>query len=273
MSLLNEIKNSAQKNGTKIQSTLESSLEKRFNNLFYAEKNREEEVKFVNQMFTRGGDGKERVGLHASAIIAGKSDFCERQQVLSLVYRQLQGEQINVGLKRIFEEGNVIHEKWQRLFIRGKLGKSEDMDFTRFIKKFELSFTPDAILTIDGEKYVIEIKSVNTYSFKKMNSHPSGKKQCLFYMRLLKINKGIVLCDDKNTQDFKIFYYEMNEENKLMTDEFIERLKDIQAKKTNLIENGKLVAKHEKCDSYISKKATSCPMRDVCFNKKKELIK
>ena len=47
-------------------------------------------------------------------------------QVLSLIYRQLQGEQLPVGLMRIFEEGNAIHEKWQRLFIRAGYSKAEE---------------------------------------------------------------------------------------------------------------------------------------------------
>ena len=40
-----------------------------------------------------------------------------------------------------------------------------------------------------------------------------------------------------------------------------------------VVENGKLVARHSKCENYLSKKAASCPMRDVCFGKKKELLK
>ena len=118
MGLVNDIKSEARGNGTKIQSSDASALEKILNQMFYLPKDIEKETAFVKQVMTRGLESTERVGLHASALIVSDRKWCLRQQVLSLIYKQLQGEQLNVGLKRIFEEGNAIHEKWQRLFIR-----------------------------------------------------------------------------------------------------------------------------------------------------------
>ena len=146
--ITDEIKKAAINNGTKIQNSEEAFLEKLFNKMFYLEKNRDEETKFVRQMITRGQETQERKGLHASAIIVSDNKFCVRQQVLSLLYKQLQGEQMGAGLMRIFEAGSAIHEKWQRLFIRAGYGKAEDMDYSQFHDEFEISFTPDAILRI-----------------------------------------------------------------------------------------------------------------------------
>lgn len=269
MKLSDAIKEKALSNGTLIQSTVEADIMKIFNKLFYAERNIEEEAKFVKQVMTRGTDNKERVGLHASAIIVGDKEFCVREQVLSLLYKQLQGENVPIGLKRIFEEGNAIHEKWQRLFIRGGLGKAEDMDFTRFNKKYEISFTPDAIITIDGVKYVVEIKSVNTYQFKGMTEHPSGAKQLKFYMRLTGIHNGIVLLDDKNTQEFKIKVYHYDEEADKLTSHFVERLEAIQFYKQRLLEEKKVPKRHKECISPTAKRCLKCNMRDVCWGKSK----
>nr|DAS31090.1 MAG TPA: Exonuclease [Caudoviricetes sp.] len=243
----------------------EVQLEKIFNKMFYLDKNIEEETKFVKQVMTRGAETQERVGLHASAMIVSDNAFCIRQQVLSLIYKQLQGEQINVSLKRIFEEGNAIHEKWQRLFIRAGYGKAEDMDFTRMCKEYELSFTPDAIIDIpEFGKMVVEIKSVNTFQFKKMTGHPSGEKQLQFYMNRTGIHQGIVLCDDKNTQDFKIFYkkYDPN-----IVAPFIERCEQVQYFKQKLLDEHKIVRRCEGCNSYTCKRAESCPMKDACYNR------
>ena len=118
MGLIDDIKKEASGNGTKIQSSEAARLEKILNNLFYLPKDIEEETKFVKMVMTRGMESQERVGLHASAMLVSENNFCMRSQVLSLLYKQLQGKQIQVGLMRIFEEGNAIHEKWQRLFIR-----------------------------------------------------------------------------------------------------------------------------------------------------------
>ena len=137
MGLFDEIKKEADGNGTKIQSTEEQRIEKLLNNLFYLDKNIPKELEFLESVMTRGQGTTERKGLHASAIIVGDDKFCYRQQVLSLFYKQLQGEQVQVGLKRIFAEGDAIHEKWQRLFIRGGLCNPLDCDYSRFDDDFD----------------------------------------------------------------------------------------------------------------------------------------
>ena len=270
MGLIEDIKANAIENGTKIQSSDADEIEKLFNSLFYAKKNMDEEVKFVKQMFTRGGDSTERRGLHTSAIIVGEDKFCLREQVLSLIYKQAQGEHIPQNLIRIFEEGNAIHEKWQRLFIRGGLCKAEDLDFSKFYDKYEIGYTPDAILTIDGEKYVVEIKSVNTYQFQKMTSHPTATKQVNMYMHFSGIHKGIILCDDKNTQNFKVFPVKYNPE---IVAPYIERLEAVQYYKNRVFEEHKMVKRCKQCTSKVCKRAIGCSMRDACWNTGKGRIK
>ena len=185
-SILNQIKKDSFKNGSKVQSADSAKLEGILNKMFYLDKNIEEETKFVRTVMTRGLESQERVGLHASAIIdKGDKSFCVRQQVLSLLFKQLQGEQLPVNTMRIFEEGNAIHEKWQRLLIRAGYAKSQTLDRTRFDDEYKMSFTPDIVCRIpefyDGAM-VGEIKSMNSFSFKKQSEHASGKKQLYLYM-------------------------------------------------------------------------------------------
>ena len=224
MGIINNIKKDALRNGSKVQTSEAAKLEGILNKMFYLEKNIEEETEFVKQVMTRGLESQERVGLHASAMIVSDNQFCVRQQVLSLCYKQLQGQQISIGLKRIFEEGNAIHEKWQRMFIRAGYAKAKTLDRTRFDNDYMISYTPDIVCRIpefyDGAM-VGEIKSVNPFQFKKMTSHPSAHKQLQFYMYLCQkaakekgtwngkdYMKGFVLCDDKGAQDFKLFIYD-----------------------------------------------------------------
>lgn len=285
MGIIDQIKNDGMKNGTKVQSTEATKLEGIFNKMFYTEHDIEEETKFINMVMTRGLGNQERVGLHASAMLAGDKQFCVRQQVLSLMYKQLQGEQIAVGLRRIFEEGNAIHEKWQRLLIRAGYAKANTLDRTRFDDEYTLSFTPDIVCRIpefyDGAM-VGEIKSVNTYQFKNMTSHPSAHKQLEFYMMELikqaklkgKWNgkdylKGFVLCDDKNTQDFKLFIYDYDPE---FVAPYVDRCEEIKYHKERALKEGKMVKRRKECNSYTCKMAESCPMKDVCWGKNKERI-
>jgi hypothetical protein len=271
MSIVKDIKKAASSNGTKIQTSYESELEQKFNKMFFLEKNIEEETAFIKQVMTRGLETTERYGLHASAIIESDSKFCVRQQVLSLMYKQIQGDNVSVPLKRIFEEGNAIHEKWQRMFIRAGYAKAKNLDRSRFNEQYELSYTPDIMcripLKLDKEKeelitMVGEIKSVNTYQFKNMTSHPSGKKQMQFYMWLTGVHKGFVLCDDKNTQEFKVFLYDFDMS---IVAPFIERLEMIQFYKERALNEHKMVNRHEDCKSVNCKKAQECPMRDACY--------
>lgn len=266
MGLVSDIKKSALGNNTKIQSSEAAKLEKILNATFYLDKNISEEAKFVKQVMTRGQESQERVGLHASSLIVGDKDFCVRQQVLSLIYKQLQGEQINVGLMRIFEQGNAIHEKWQRLFIRAGYSKASDLDVTQFNDAYKISFTPDIICSIpefyDG-KMIGEIKSVNTFQFQRMVKHPSAWKQCQWYMYLTGIHKGFVLSEDKNTQDFKI---EVHDYDPSIVAPFIDRAEAIKYYYNKLMKQHKMVQRPDDAKSSDCKRCKDCPMRLSCWN-------
>lgn len=280
MGLVDEIKSQATKNGTKIQSSDAAALEKILNRMFYLEKDIDGETAFVKQVMTRGLETTERTGLHASAIIVGDKKFCLRQQVLSLIYKQLQGEQIEVGLRRIFEEGNAIHEKWQRLFIRAGYSTVEDLDVTKFNKKWRISYTPDVECIIpeffDG-KMIGEIKSVNSFQFKKMNRHPYAGKQLQWYMRLsierekssgrwngIDYTKGFVLSEDKNTQDIKLEVYDYDPE---VTEPFVERCNEIKSCYKKVYNQHKMVSRPSDATTSDCKRCRTCPMRVACWYK------
>lgn len=266
MGVIDDIKKNAKRTGAKIQGSEATRLEKILNATFYLDKNIDEEVKFLRQVMTRGADTQERVGLHASALIANPKDYCIRKQVLSLLYKQAQGEEISVGLKRIFEEGNAIHEKWQRLFIRAGYSKAEDLDFTRFNERYLISFTPDIVCRIPAfcdEQMVGEIKSVNTYQFQKMGKHPSAWKQLQFYMYLTGIHKGFVLCDDKNTQDFKLEVYDYDKE---IVAPFVDRAEEIRYHYSRVLDEGKMVKRPKHAKDPTCRLCETCAMRDACWN-------
>ena len=202
-----------------------------------------------------------RVGLHASSIIASDEMFCYREQVLSLLYHQQQGSELSIPTLRIFAAGVSIHEKWQNMFQKsGIVVKNEARSFAQ---KYDLYFTPDSIIKINNKEYVVEIKSMNTYSFKNAKSHPSGQKQCMLYMHLLGIENGFVLAEDKNTQEIKIFPVTYDYKKILP---FIDRLNEIQVMKKAFIENKEVPPR--KCSSSNCKRAEECNMRAVCFGDK-----
>ena len=266
MGLIDTIKAEAGGKRIQIQSADAEKLQKIFNRLFYLPKDIDEETKFVKMVMTRGAETQERVGLHASAMLVGDKQFCCRQQVLSLIYKQEQGEQLQVGLIRIFEEGNAIHEKWQRLLIRGGYSKAEDLDYTQFCKKYMMSFTPDIICRVpefyDGPM-IGEIKSMNTFQFKNITKHPSAWKQCQWYMHLTGIKKGFVLTEDKNSQDTKFEVYDYDPD---LVAPFVARAEEIMYRYRRAVEDGKMVKRPDDAKSPDCKRCKECAMRDACWN-------
>lgn len=239
------------------------AIEQALNKLFYLPPKYDEELEMLKYQYAQ--EGTERYGLHASAILAPDSEFCYREQVLSLFYRQIQGENIPIGRKRIYEEGKSIGTKWQRLFIRGGIAKKEDLDVSRFVKKYDLSYTPDAkILLFKNKPFIVEIKSQNTFQFKNSKSHPSGVKQLKFYMYMEGVEQGFVLVEDKNDQNFKILLVDNLDVTEL--EPYIERLETIQVYKRQFLEEKKMVERHPRCTSSTCKMASECNMRDACWN-------
>lgn len=266
MALSDRIRQDAQKTGAEVVSSEAQELMQILNRLFYLPKDIDEETRFVHMVMTRGAETQERSGLHGSAILVGDAKWCLRQQVLSLVYRMEQGEQVSVGLKRIFEEGDSVHVKWQRLLIRGGYSKAEDLDFTRYDERTMLQYTPDIVCTIpefhDGPM-IGEIKSQNTFIYKKGKRHDSAWKQCQLYMHMTGIQKGFVLVEDKNSQEFRCEVYDYDPDS---ISQYLDRLDAVRDAYDNLMGERKMVRRKHDCAGPDCKRAAECPMRDACWN-------
>lgn len=213
----------------------------------------------LNSLFDSDRQNREdRVGMHGSGVIASDSDFCFRQQVLSFFFKGLDPV-IPIGLKRIFLEGWYIHTKWQTLF--EQTGIARGIEQRGVSNEWKLLFTPDAIIEIDGKTYVVEIKSVNTFQFKHMKSHPSGEKQCRLYMHFTGIPRGFVLAEDKNTQEIKVFPVEYDA---IKVKPYVERMYKVKEYIKRYEDTGKLPSRM--CNGEKCKLASKCAYREACFN-------
>ena len=224
----------------------------------------------LEKLFLEDRDSEFRYGLHASAVLGClKDNFCYREQVLSLFYEMNQGEQLPNGTLRIFAQGNATHEKWYKLFRKAHIDVA--IERTLFLKKYDLSFTIDALLEMFGEEVICDVKSMNTFQFKHCRSHPSGEAQVNFYMWALteyeknrsgkKYKKGFVLVEDKNDQNFKPIPVHYDKEK---VKPVIECLREIQTMKQIFIT--KKEAPRRICKGCDCKRALTCGMRDACWN-------
>ena len=256
MSKLNKYLEMVQKNGGN-KSINNMILKQKFSKLFVLMRDKENLTEV-------------RKGLHASSIIVPDEKFCLRQQVLSLLFEMDQGEELPVNLLQIFAAGESIHEKWQSMIEKcsGKKGNSIKLiknEARSYNEEFELFYTPDSIVEIDNVPYIIEYKSMNTIAYssgiKLPNPHPSARKQIQLYMLLTGIEDGIILLEDKNTQDFSVFKVKFNYREVLP---FIERLYDIKNAKNEYLEDGILPKRC--CKNSFDERANNCSMRSACYN-------
>lgn len=208
---------------------------------------------------------EERTGMHGSAVIVTEDKFCYREQVLSFFFRASE-KYIVPKVKRIFLEGWSVHEKWQNLFKH--VGIAVGIEQRGHSEEYDLFFTPDAIIEIKGKKYVVEIKSVNDYQFRNMTCHPSAEKQLQLYMHFLGIPKGFVLCENKNTQDIKVFVYDYDCKKVVP---YLKRMVKVLKYKKRFEKRGKLPARI--CDKNSCPRAADCNYADACFNKRTPLNK
>lgn len=226
----------------------------------------------LEHLFLEDRAHENRYGLHASAILASDNEFCYREQVLSLFFEMNQGEQLPIKALKIFAQGNAMHEKWYKLFKRA--GIDVAIERSLFIPKYDLSFTIDALLNLFNEEIVCDVKSQNSFAFRKSKGHPSGEKQVNFYLWALSKytgvphKKGFVLVDSKDDQEVRIVPVTYSKE-KVMP--YVDRLKTIQEMKQEFLENRKMPKRC--CANCNTKRAEKCNMRDACWNIGKGRIK
>lgn len=218
----------------------------------------------LEKLFIEDRKDSDRYGLHASAIIASDDQFCYRAQLLSLFYRQNQGQQLPVKQLKIFAQGNAMHEKWYKLF--RKAGIDVAIERTLWLPQYDLSFTIDALLNMFGEEIICDVKSQSSFAFKKTTRHSSGEKQINFYCWALSKytgiphKKGFVLVDSKDDQEIRVVPVHYNKEK---VKPYVYRLKQIQEMKEVFIKEHE--APPRKCKKVDCKMASTCFMRDACW--------
>ena len=265
MGIIDSIKNTAKKYDLPQGSTEAQRLAEILNGTFYLPKKPEEEAKFIVHVATRGLETQKRSGLHASGVIVGSEKYCLRAQIIASFYEQDNEKTYPANLLRIFEEGNAVHEKWQRLFIRAGFAHYHELDCTCRDERYNLLYTPDIICRIpefSEEPLVGEIKSMNSFAFSVNKRHPTAYLQLLLYMWLLRLNQGFVLCENKNTQEFNIEYYKFDES---VITPIIERLEKIRHYRQVFEKEKLMVCRPKGIAGPKDKKCENCCVRSACW--------
>lgn len=109
---------------------------------------------------------------------------------------------------RVFEHGNHTHMRIMNVLFSLGLVQACEIE----IPENEIIHgRADAIVVLENKPYVVEIKSINTAKFKKDEPDEDHVKQIQLYMYFFKIPRGILIYENKDTQELKEFPVEFNE--------------------------------------------------------------
>ncbi len=202
---------------------------------------------------------------HASAILAPDSEWCLRRHVLLALYPE-QAERLEVKpwsahQNAVFLQGWQVHEKWQKLF--SEHGQVVEVEHSHFDETRFLHFTPDAIVSFGGHRYVVEIKGYKASTFEKLDEAgqppQAAHHQANLYCHMLEIERAIILVEDKDTQHYKVWAIQCDPE---LARKYTDRMYQVKG----------AVATHSTparvCESCREHRAEKCPVKKLCFSGK-----
>lgn len=145
------------------------------------------------------------------------------------VYFRIKGyakKEMEARVLRLLDHGDYTHMRIMSvLFSLGIVRASEVETPSQEI----IHGRADAIVSLDNQLYILEIKSINKAAFSNLEKpNPDHVKQLQFYMHYFKLKDGILIYECKDTQDIKEFAVSYNKE------EVDAMLKDLEELKKNI---------------------------------------
>lgn len=113
---------------------------------------------------------------------------------------------VNPVLQRVFHNGSYVENRFKSYFTKiGVLVASEVV--AKIYDPVHISGRADFQLDVDGQPYIIEMKSINSKGWEYLNNGPKKEHavQLQLYLNILDIDYGAVLYENKDTQLTRLF--------------------------------------------------------------------
>lgn len=124
-------------------------------------------------------------------------------------------------VKRILENGNYVHARFQALFVEMGIHIASEIDIGDDLVHGRL----DSIITDGVDNYVVEIKSCSQWTFNKLEKPTKEHElQLQLYLYYTKLYKGLLFYECKDNQNIRCF--EVSLDKKRVEDELL-RLKKL----------------------------------------------
>lgn len=153
------------------------------------------------QSLEREKRNRERIQFYIS-----EAKKCERQ--IFFKFKRAPQREVEAEYLRVLEMGDHIQQiVLGPLFSRGIVRATE----VKIPPQEIVSGRADAIVSIEGEPYVLEVKSISgKKDFKNLEPIEEHKLQLQLYLHFFKIKKGILLYANKDTLEVKEFILDYN---------------------------------------------------------------
>ena len=213
-------------------------------------------------------DVRDNTKLHPSEI---SYSFCPRMAFFKLLGIPFDKGFIDVvpdDLQKIFDFGTMVH-----LYIQYNLLKVnfiQDFEVPIKVPEYNLTGSADGV----GEDFVLEIKTINPYSFNSLKSPTEAHlKQASIYAHFLKRKYILFLYIDKSSLKIKPFK-EVYDRKYVKT--LLNNLDALRMLKKQVYGLKKVISIKEIdydslperiCRSRLSETALSCPFANICFKK------
>jgi len=137
------------------------------------------------------------------------SDVGKCHRSVFFKFKNAPGKKMEPRILRIYERGEYLHRNIFNILYRLKIGMTTEVTIPA---QEIISGRADAILCMNNENYVLDIKSINSSIFKNL-TQPKEENvyQLQLYLHYFNIKKGILLYIDKDQQDIKEFLLNYDE--------------------------------------------------------------
>ncbi len=147
---------------------------------------------------------KHREQYHFYITDAGK---CPR--AIFFKFKNAPRQKMDARILRIFERGEHMHRNIFNILYRLRIGVTTEIPIPA---QEIISGRADAILCINNENYVLDIKSMNSMVFRNLQQPKTENiYQIQLYLHYFNIKKGILFYIDKDQQNIKEFLVNYDE--------------------------------------------------------------
>lgn len=156
----------------------------------------------IDEFYTRKQNEREKN--HFYITDAGK---CPR--TIYFQFKKIPKKEMEARVLRLLEHGEYTHMRIMAVLFSMGLVRASEIEIP---KQEIINGRADAIISMNNELYVVEIKSINKNAFSMLKEpNQDHLKQIQLYLHYFKIPKGILVYECKDTQDIKEFLINYDE--------------------------------------------------------------